>query len=295
LYFTIINPEATMLTCLRSLLLSVSIIIDAIDYMKTDALGVSSADTGSITLLPEEINEAIVYILHYGRPLYKGEGEEPQPGEFANTTSVTSASNNSPTITTTTTTSTTTSTTTATKPPMSNRTDIPADDYRPQSNNMGQNNSQNNFDNDVENENEEEEAGSDEDTGIALILPGTRKAPPVDNGNSGGVSGNSGGNSGSSAPASPSGGAGNADSADLTGSEEELLKLKPDDFSDSNLPPGFDPAPAKPVYVKGSTQEQYKAYMVSKYEYETWENKLILYKIKVKKQIEELKAKKGIK
>jgi len=81
---------------------------------------------------------------------------------------------------------------------------------------------------------------------------------------------------------------------DLTQDEEEIMALSPDEFSDTNLPPGFDPAPARPVYVKGSTQEQYKMYMVAKYEYETWENKLILYKIKVKKQQQEIKAKRGV-
>jgi len=79
----------------------------------------------------------------------------------------------------------------------------------------------------------------------------------------------------------------------LTPDENQLLNVNPDDYNESNVPPGFDPAPAKPIYVKGSTQEQYKAYMVAKYEYETWENKLLLHKLKLKKQIEELKAKKG--
>lgn len=31
--------------------------------------------------------------------------------------------------------------------------------------------------------------------------------------------------------------------------------------------------------------------MMSKYEYETWENKLVLWKIKTKKRIAEIKAK----
>jgi len=92
----------------------------------------------------------------------------------------------------------------------------------------------------------------------------------------------------------PASSGGSAKAGDLSDDDEQIMALYPDDFSDTNLPPGFDPPPAKPVYVKGSTQEQYKAYMVAKYEYETWENKLILYKIKVKKQQQEIKAKRGI-
>jgi len=60
------------------------------------------------------------------------------------------------------------------------------------------------------------------------------------------------------------------------------------DFNENKLPPGFEKPPAKPVYKEGSTREEYKAYMVAKYEYETWENKVVLYNIKLKKKIEEL-------
>lgn len=37
------------------------------------------------------------------------------------------------------------------------------------------------------------------------------------------------------------------------------------------------------------TEDEYKAFMVQKYEYETWENKLILWKIKLKRRIDEFK------
>jgi hypothetical protein len=88
----------------------------------------------------------------------------------------------------------------------------------------------------------------------------------------------------------PAGGGGN-----LTAEEEAILSLGPiDSYNEQNLPPGFDKGPGKPHFEKGGTEEQYKAYMIAKYEYETWENKLVLWKIKTKKRVAEVKAKAGM-
>lgn len=81
--------------------------------------------------------------------------------------------------------------------------------------------------------------------------------------------------------------------AGLTAEEEEVLSWNVDSYNEQNLPPYFEKAPPKPQFEKGGTEEQYKAYMVAKYEYETWENKLVLWRIKTKKRQEEIRRKMG--
>jgi len=76
LYHNVLNPENTMLICVRFLLLSVSIIIDAVDFMRGTVTLEDDID-GGVALGPEEINDVIVYILHYGRALYRGDVEAP--------------------------------------------------------------------------------------------------------------------------------------------------------------------------------------------------------------------------
>lgn len=57
---------------------------------------------------------------------------------------------------------------------------------------------------------------------------------------------------------------------------------KIDDITETNLPPGFPEAPAKPVpLAKGASEDEYKAWMKLKYDREGWDNKLILYKIRM--------------
>jgi hypothetical protein len=83
--------------------------------------------------------------------------------------------------------------------------------------------------------------------------------------------------------------------ANLSAEEEGLLKLGPlDSYNENNLPPNFERGPPKPHFEKGGTEDQYKAYMIQKYEFETWENKLVLWKIKTKKRIAEIKQKAGM-
>jgi len=43
------------------------------------------------------------------------------------------------------------------------------------------------------------------------------------------------------------------------------------------LPPGYPNAPNLVTYAKGGSEDDYKAHMVSKYECERWDNKLLLY------------------
>jgi hypothetical protein len=45
-------------------------------------------------------------------------------------------------------------------------------------------------------------------------------------------------------------------------------------------------APTKPVLPPGASEEQYKKYMMDKYEYEAWENKIILLARKLRKEHE---------
>jgi len=73
LQFSPLNTELTMLTCLRSLLISVAMTVDAVDYMKLNSLIQESNSDNQVPLEQTDIKEAIVYILHYGRPLFKGD------------------------------------------------------------------------------------------------------------------------------------------------------------------------------------------------------------------------------
>jgi len=72
---------------------------------------------------------------------------------------------------------------------------------------------------------------------------------------------------------------------------EIALKLNPADYSIDNLPEGFEKAPcAKPGPRNPEmSQEQYKEWMRVKYEFDAWENKLILWKIKLGRRIDECK------
>ncbi len=65
----------------RLLLISIAIIVDAVGAMKSSAdYAVDMDQADGFALSPEDIKAGIVYILHYGRVLFKGEDEtEPEP------------------------------------------------------------------------------------------------------------------------------------------------------------------------------------------------------------------------
>jgi len=44
------------------------------------------------------------------------------------------------------------------------------------------------------------------------------------------------------------------------------------------------PCPPKPSFSPGGTEEEYKRYMISKYDYEAWENNIILLSRKLRTQ-----------
>jgi hypothetical protein len=99
----------------------------------------------------------------------------------------------------------------------------------------------------------------------------------------------------SSKPSGPSSSSSAAIPAGLSADDEAILRLGPiDSYNETNLPPNFEKGPPKPHFEKGGTEEQYKAYMIAKYEFETWENKLVLWKIKTKKRVQEVKQKAGM-
>jgi hypothetical protein len=57
---------------------------------------------------------------------------------------------------------------------------------------------------------------------------------------------------------------------------------KIEDINENNLPPGFPEAPVKPVpLAKGASEDEYKAFMKNKFVREEWDNKVILYKIRM--------------
>jgi len=298
-----------MLVALRTLLLSVSIVIDAMEYLTVlNAVDVAGDDATTENLRGEDINEAVIYILHYGRPLFKGDDGSNRPEES-------SSEEEAPIVA-----PAPTAQPIAPQPvPKKLQTEVV-----------------NPFGRDAPSTN----------LNINAFLPDKpAKAPqptaasnPNANLNSPNISNNSssyspGTNSGASTPKSssspnvsrhlqndtdttlqlatgiineptsspvssspaPAASVNIPAGANLTAEEEGLLKLGPmDTYNENNLPPGFDRGPPKPHFEKGGTEEQYKAYMIQKYEYETWENKLVLWKIKTKKRIVEIKQKVGM-
>jgi len=278
MFHPIINPEVTMLSAVRFLLLSFSIIIEAVSYMKCTE--VPDAEDEMADLQPDEIKAAIVYILHYGRPLFKGEGEvlppEPEPEEP--------------------------------KPVIHNnifypqglpedlmRKDNPQDDDFPEMD-----------PDDLPQESfEEDPPETPTAQPVKQVQPTTPVKQPADP------------KPVDAAPkpeepkpaekpaeapkpveppkaAEPAKPAANNDAAlnwadPLSLPKDVVLKLDPNSYSETNLPPNFEPQPTKPQAKQGMTEEEYKAFMVQKYEFETWENKLILWKIKLKRRIDEFK------
>jgi len=287
LYHNVLNPENTMLICVRFLLLSVSIIIDAVDFMRGTVT--LEDDTDGVALGPEEINDVIVYILHYGRALYRGDVEA--PGQENNqipesNMPISSEPQNIPVMTTVASQNTTHS------------ISPPKDDG---------------FESASESSEEKIQikptpqpaAAQSKPVATTVTKPVTvavqspplpakenyfEKSPPLPvkpepqpQAQPAGV------------PAQPPAAAGGAHKSwfDMTTAEFKAYcdangKPTPD-FNENKLPPGFEKPPTKPVYKEGSTREEYKAYMVAKYEYETWENKLVLFNIKLKKKLDEIK------
>jgi len=216
LQFLTQNVDGLMLASLRGLLLCVAIVMDGITYMKKSNLINEGNPETHVGLGKNEINEALIYILHFGRPLIKSEEEKESP---------------SPII---------------------------------ESNNNSAKNSI---------------KMSYSQASLIQFLLSPR----------------------SNHKSSPSATRSNTKS-DLSPikfnlsyqDEDDLLSINPDDYNENNLPPGFDPPPKIPIYKKECSTEEYKAYMLARYEYETWENKLLLYKLKLNQQIEDIKQKRAI-
>eukprot|EP01128_Nolandella_sp_AFSM9_P002529 TRINITY_DN12894_c0_g1_i1.p1 TRINITY_DN12894_c0_g1~~TRINITY_DN12894_c0_g1_i1.p1 ORF type:complete len:694 (-),score=154.81 TRINITY_DN12894_c0_g1_i1:174-2255(-) len=286
LYYTVVNPEITLLISLRTLLLSVSIVIDGVDSMLGSGLLENDQD-GHVQVTPEEVQEAIIYILHYGRPLFLGDdGSMTLEPEFEQEEAPVRRS---------------------TVLPASQQSAAPSayPEAPPSPSNGG-----GGVGGGVAVVYEEDEESGDDIGGaapgtsqrlsdvygsgdrpeVALKVPtNTTPAPATTAAVAPAAS--------SPAPASDGGGSGGGGSgggggsADLTASEEELLTLDIDSLNENNLPPNFSGYPGgRPTFEEGGSEEAYKQFMISKYEYETWENKLILWKIKAKKRVAGIKA-----
>jgi len=272
MFHPIINPEVTMLSAVRFLLLSFSIIIEAVSYMKCTELPENEEDQMA-DLQSDEIKAAIVYILHYGRPLFKGEGEvqpveepqEPKPVIHNNIFYPQGLPEDLQQ---------------KDRPPTDDDfpeidpEDIDDTPTQPQPDQPQQ---------PVESSSSEEGPAAQPIKQVAkpVVEPPKPDPKPVE----------------APKPVEPPKPAEPAKPKDtdlnwaepLSLPKDVVLKLNPNDYSETNLPPNFEPQPKKPQAKQGMTEEEYKAFMVQKYEYETWENKLILWKIKLKRRIDEFK------
>jgi hypothetical protein len=269
LYHNVLNPENTMLICIRFLLLSVSIIIDAVDFMKT-LVSIEDDGSGGVALGPDEINDVIVYILHYGRPLFRGDGEPPpEPTPEPEVHVMHTPVNNAPAV-----------------------SNVVFTQEKPRPIETTNSNININIKNDDDSDDEKPKAvskpvhipvkeepkavQSNHSPAPAVQQPAAKPEPVA-----------------AAAPAPAPAAAANKSWLDMTTAEFKDWcdkNGKPSaDFNENRLPPGFEKPPVKPTYKEGSTREEYKAYMVAKYEYETWENKLVLFNIKLKKKLDEIK------
>lgn len=61
-----------------------------------------------------------------------------------------------------------------------------------------------------------------------------------------------------------------------------LTTIPADEIHEGNLPDDYPAPPPVPVYKEGGTSEEYKEFMILRYEREQWENQLIVYKRKLK-------------
>jgi len=303
MFHPIVNPEVTLLSAVRFLLLAVSIILEAVSYMKSEEL-IDEPDGGLTDLQPDEVKAAVVYVLHYGRPLFKGEGQEqPEPEEEV------------------------------VKPVIHGNIMYPnglppdlhlkegevvGDEYPP--------------DEDIQPATDSVEDDSAEQKPAAKSIQPVAEAKPVEKPVERPVDKPVAKHVEAPKPVAkhveapkpaepakvdppkpdppkpdppkpdppkpvetpkPQASEQNLNWADpLQLPKDVVLKLTPDLYNEQNLPPNFEKAPGsgqKPVAPKqGSvTEDEYKQWMKDKYEYEQWENKLILWKIKLKRRIAE--------
>jgi len=255
-----------MLICVRFLLLSVSIIVDAVDYMKQGLLVMEEIENDNVPLGTEEINEAIVYILHYGRPLYRGDGqpnEQDQPDiEELDQPDQMKEYDDFVDVHVPITTAATTPIKIAAIP---NTFQILEDDgFESASDEVSPPTSPQEFTKPTNEHKPAAQSQSPASDSKPAAIPAQPEPPS------------------------------NKSWIEMTAAEFRAYcdvngKPNPDSFSESNLPPNFEKSPPKAVYKEGSTREEYKAFMVAKYDYETWENKLVLFKIKLKKKLDEIK------
>jgi len=288
LNFTIINPEITMLNCVRYLLLASSIVIEAIDYAKGSST-LNDGNTEAHTELGhDEITGAIVYILHYGRALYKGDDGDAeerhleedaedagdaqvQPEPEAKIEAPEDAESKSG----------------SEQPELDMEFeeltsepedigDLDVEPIQPIKTNPAPEKIEK-LDKKSHEKTEKLDKKSHEKTEKVEKKQPEKKPEPEKQPEKPAPApvAQTPAPAPAPAPSTPANG--------LPEDEDELIKINPDSFNENNLPPGFEAAPQKPLFKQGGTEAEYKAYMVQRYEYETWENKLTLYKIKLKK------------
>jgi len=301
LYYNIFNPDLMLFISFRSMLLIVSVILKTLTSL--DIFGEEEE-----VLSPQDIESAVSYILHFGRPcLFKGEdllNKEESEEEIITTTIEVPVTNQSPTspttqvtvnttantnsntntntstqisiqpVTTNNTVKTTTTNTTTTSPQtpktVSNTNTTNSTITNSNSNinsNANTNSNTNTNTNTNTNSNTNTNTTTNTNTNTTNNAPKTNNPPPTNT-------------TSTTATNSPSGYMG------LLQDDDFVLNCDPDSFSKDNLPPGF---PAAPFLMKfertnNTSEQEYKNFMQQKYEYEGWENKMLLFKRKLKER-----------
>jgi len=275
LYYPIFNPDLMLYISFKALLVIVSIILKTLTTLE-----ISQDDEGQLSQV--DIESSIAYILHFGRALFKGEESllngEGIEVEVENTTNNTNNNITNNKNTTNTTTKTTNNTTN------SNNT----------TNNTNTNNgvkTTNQTNNQITIEPKTKNTTNTTNTTNTSNTTNTTKTnnPPT-NTNTTNTTNNT----------TNSNNTNNTDNGTGTGEydpfkdDDHLLKCNPDSYNKNNVPPGYPQPPFVMKYEKGQTEDIYKEFMRQKYEYERWENKLILHIRKLKARIVERKKELGI-
>eukprot|EP01124_Arcella_intermedia_P012802 TRINITY_DN1917_c0_g1_i1.p1 TRINITY_DN1917_c0_g1~~TRINITY_DN1917_c0_g1_i1.p1 ORF type:complete len:724 (-),score=144.71 TRINITY_DN1917_c0_g1_i1:81-2252(-) len=234
LHFPVINLVESLLSAFRALLNSVVMIIEAVDWIKGHGLLQEDYPENQILLEENDINEAILCIMHYGRALFKGEEKyfreshkvSIQPKLFKQVPSLDNPLETPKRQTT---------------PPRSPSVFQPQVNYQPK---------------------------------ISQVL-----LPPISNERG-------------QVPVKHT--SVYIQNRVNTLDEEWLLTVDPDKYNSKHLPPGFESPPAVLPLPDNYTDAQLSDFMASSFAYETWENKLLLYKVNLKKEIENAKKKRAL-
>jgi len=283
LYYPIFNPDLMLYISFRALLVIVSIILKTLT-----TLDLSHDEERKLS--QKDIESSIAYILHFGRALFKGEekllsGEVEVEVELPNTNNNTTNTNN--------TTLKKTDSNTQIQPKVSITTTKTKDNTNTTTVKTSNNN---NTTTNNTNNNDTTTTKTKDNTNTTTKTKDNTNTTTVKTSNNNNTTTNNTNNNDTTTTKTKD----NTTNNNTNGGEYDpfnddtfLMECDPDSYNKNNVPPGYPQAPFVMKFEKGQSEEIYKEFMRQKYEYERWENKLILHVRKLKARIAERKKELG--